>query len=99
MPRNNSAALSQSETQSHRRSCTEAFSAFDWTNSGRISYSSLQALMVFKHTKSRNMHAQVAMRRCGHNPTDVEVADIINKIHDDSGTLDLEVMLEFELQF
>ena len=39
------------------------------------------------------MHAQVAMRRCGHNPTDVEVADIINKIHDDSGTLDLEVIV------
>ena len=31
------------------------------------------------------------MRRCGHNPTDIEVSDIINKIHDDSGSLDLEV--------
>ena len=35
------------------------------------------------------------MRRCGHNPTDIEVADIINKIHDDSGTLDLEVTPNF----
>ena len=42
--------------------------------------------------------AQVAMRRCGHNPTDVEVADIINKIHDDSGTLDLEVTLQLEFE-
>ena len=31
------------------------------------------------------------MRRCGHNPTDIEVSDIINKIHDDTGSLDLEV--------
>ena len=34
---------------------------------------------------------QSAMRRCGHNPTDIEVSDIINKIHDDTGSLDLEV--------
>ena len=32
-----------------------------------------------------------AMRRCGQNPTDVEVSDIINKIHDDTGSLDLDV--------
>ena len=31
------------------------------------------------------------MRRCGHNPTDIEVADIINKVHDDSGSIDFEV--------
>ena len=31
------------------------------------------------------------MRRCGHNPTDIEVSDIINKIHDESGSLDFEV--------
>ena len=31
------------------------------------------------------------MRRCGHNPTDIEVSDIINKIHDDTGSLSFEV--------
>ena len=31
------------------------------------------------------------MRRCGHNPTDIEVADIINKVHDDTGSLGFEV--------
>ena len=34
---------------------------------------------------------KAAMRRCGQNPTDIEVSDIINKIHNDSGSLDLEV--------
>ena len=37
------------------------------------------------------------MRRCGYNPTDVEVSDIINKIHDDTGSLDLEVLYIFLL--
>ena len=37
------------------------------------------------------------MRRCGHNPTDIEVSDIINKIHDDSGSLDLEVRFFLDL--
>ena len=32
------------------------------------------------------------MRRCGHNPTDVEVADIINKVHDDTDSLGFEVL-------
>ena len=35
------------------------------------------------------------MRRCGHNPTDIEVSDIINKIHDDTGSLNFEVILKF----
>ena len=39
------------------------------------------------------------MRRCGHNPTDVEVSDIINKIHDDTGSLDLEVLNKFSFTF
>ena len=30
------------------------------------------------------------MRRAGQNPTDVEVQDIINKIDDGSGTLNVE---------
>ena len=34
---------------------------------------------------------QNAMRRAGRNPTDVEVLDIINKIDDGSGYLDLKV--------
>ena len=33
------------------------------------------------------------MRRCGHNPTDIEVSDIINKIHDDTGSLTFDVTL------
>ena len=37
---------------------------------------------------------QGAMRRCGHNPTDIEVSDIINKIHNDTGSLDFEVGAE-----
>ena len=37
---------------------------------------------------------QGAMRRCGHNPTDIEVSDIINKIHNDTGSLDFEVGTE-----
>ena len=36
---------------------------------------------------------QAAMRRCGHNPTDIEVSDIINKIHDDTGSLTFDVTL------
>ena len=38
---------------------------------------------------------KAAMRRCGHNPTDIEVSDIINKIHDDTGSLNFEVILKF----
>ena len=34
---------------------------------------------------------QAAMRRAGHNPTDIEVLDIINKIDNDSGGLDFQV--------
>ena len=36
------------------------------------------------------------MRRCGHNPTDIEVADIINKIHDESGSVGFEVSAEVD---
>ena len=32
------------------------------------------------------------MRRAGHNPTDVEVLDIINRIDDESGYLDFQVV-------
>ena len=35
------------------------------------------------------------MRRFCQNLTDIEVSDIINKIHDDSGSLELEVTLKF----
>ena len=34
---------------------------------------------------------QAAMRRAGHNPTDVEVTDIINKIDSDAGNIDFQV--------
>ena len=39
------------------------------------------------------LFSKAAMRRCGQNPTDIEVSDLINKIHDDSGSLDLEVTI------
>jgi len=52
-----------------------AFDAFDWNHSGRISYGSLQD----------------AMRRAGQNPTDIEVSDLINNIHDGSGTLEFKI--------
>ena len=32
------------------------------------------------------------MRRAGHNPTDVEELDIINRIDDESGYLDFQVV-------
>lgn len=34
--------LSVSKTDDNRKNFKEAFSAFDWTNSGRISYGNLQ---------------------------------------------------------
>merc|ERR1719273_1053771 len=67
-------ALNMRDNEEDRENFREAFKAFDWNNSGKISYSNLQA----------------AMRRCGHNPTDIEVSDIINKIHNDTGSLDFE---------
>jgi len=48
-----------------------AFDCFDWTKSGTIPVKELQ----------------YAMRRAGHNPTDIEVQDMINKIDSDAGTL------------
>ena len=45
-----------------------------------------------------NVCMQGAMRRCGHNPTDIEVSDIINKIHNDTGSLDFEVGTETSKQ-
>ena len=46
------------------------------------------------------------MRRAGHNPTDIEVQDMINKIDSDSGTLNFKVKSSksfieviFEFQF
>ncbi len=35
------------------------------------------------------------MRRAGQNPTDIEVLDIINKIDDESGYLDFQVIDKF----
>ena len=40
---------------------------------------------------------QAAMRRAGHNPTDIEVLDIINKIDNETGGLDFEVKDENKL--
>ncbi len=34
---------------------------------------------------------QAAMRRAGHNPTDIQVLDILNSIDDESGYLDFQV--------
>merc|ERR1712106_23194 len=74
MNSSSASALSLSYREDNTEKFSEAFNAFDWNKSGKISYSSLQAVM----------------RRCGHNPTDVEVADIINKVHDDTDSLGFE---------
>ena len=83
--------LSIAKKDDNRQNYKEAFSAFDWTNSGRISYGNLQVMSEVLRKKWKKWVLKAAMRRCGHNPTDIEVSDIINKIHDDSGSLDLEV--------
>ena len=85
--------LSVSKSDDSRRHYKEAFSSFDWTNSGRISYGSLKVQWDIMHHYfvSFILFLKAAMRRCGQNPTDIEVSDIINKIHNDSGSLDLEV--------
>ena len=85
--------LSVSKSDDSRRHYKEAFSAFDWTNSGRISYGSLKVQWNIMHLSLFYFSFKAAMRRCGQNPTDIEVSDIINKIHDDSGSLDLEVTI------
>ena len=36
---------------------------------------------------------QSAMRRAGHNPTDVEIVTIINKYENESGSIDLKVVI------
>lgn len=86
--------LSVSKSDDSRRHYKEAFSAFDWTNSGRISYGSLKVQWNIMRLSSLSyLFSKAAMRRCGQNPTDIEVSDLINKIHDDSGSLDLEVTI------
>ena len=45
----------------------------------------------FSLSLNNTLHFQAVMRRCGHNPTDIEVADIINKVHDDTGGVGFEV--------
>ena len=57
-----------------RKAYYDAFSAFDWTNSGKISHNSL----IF------------AMRRAGINPTEVEVHDIINRHDNGSGVFNFD---------
>ena len=47
---------------------------------------------VKKYINSTNF-VQLRLRRAGHNPTDVEVTDIINKIDSDSGNIDFQVRL------
>ena len=56
-------------------------------------YNILRLKMLICHYSLTIILLQDAMRRCGHNPTDIEVSDIINKIHDDSGSLNFEVRL------
>ena len=45
---------------------------------------------LYRHLQAF-MDIQGAMRRAGHNPTDIEVMDIINKIDNDTGGLDFQV--------
>ena len=37
------------------------------------------------------------MRRAGHNPTDVEIVTIINKYENESGSIDLKVVIIFTM--
>ena len=75
------------------RACREAFEYYDWNKSGTIPFS---VQIIFKKIKIITLiifHVkalQCAMRRAGQNPTDVEVQDIMNKIDDGSGTLNVE---------
>ena len=39
------------------------------------------------------------MRRAGHNPTDVEIVTIINKYENESGSIDLKVVIIFKTSF
>ena len=39
---------------------------------------------------------QAVMRRYGHNPTYIEVADIIIKVHDETGSVGFEVRQQFK---
>ena len=41
--------------------------------------------------QNSNNVVQLWLRRAGHNPTDVEVTDIINKIDSDNGNIDFQV--------
>ena len=60
------------------KSFKESFDAFDWTNKGKISYTSLQV----QSTKCcQGLSVQAAMRRAGHNPTDVEVFCFLGVAH------------------
>ena len=38
------------------------------------------------------------MRRAGHNPTDIQVMDIINSIDNESGYLDFQVPLHISVE-
>ena len=85
------------------KACREAFEYYDWNKSGTIPFS---VQIIFKKIQTIRMmiifHVKVlqcAMRRAGQNPTDVEVQDIMNKIDDGSGTLNVEdfVGMDFSL--
>ena len=68
-----------SKQEDHKKEFREAFNAYDWNHSGKISYGNLQVREFTVATGHLMTITQAAMRRCGHNPTDIEVADIINK--------------------
>ena len=74
------------------RACREAFEYYDWNKSGTIPFS-VQFIVKIQTKMFTIFHVkalQCAMRRAGQNPTDVEVQDIMNKIDDGSGTLNVE---------
>ena len=50
----------------------------------------IRLVFLYFATKNNIQALQYAMRRAGQNPTDVEVQDIINKIDDGSGTLNVD---------
>ena len=81
------------------RACREAFEYYDWNKSGTIPFS-VQIIVKIQTKMFTIFHVkalQCAMRRAGQNPTDVEVQDIMNKIDDGSGTLNVEDFVGMDL--
>ena len=94
----------QKENEAEEKAYKEAFDYFDWNRSGTIPTSVSTKHLALPPSnllvKDRNLmikilsqDLQYAMRRAGQNPTDIEVQDMLNKIDDGTGVMDLEDFL------